>query len=609
MTIKKWFSLLLPLMSALVAAQHDAITHLEPVLIADNVLKKFSNSQLVTTLNDSVLAKNQPSLTSLLNFNSTIYFKENGLAMVSSPSFRGTTAQQTAVVWNGININSQLNGQTDFNLINTLGFDAIAVRAGGGSTVYGSSAIGGSIHLNNELQFKKQFKNNVVINYGSFNSLNLAIKSVYASAKFIANVSFFKNASNNDYEYPNTNQKNQNGAFKNSSFSFNFGYKLNNFNQLKLYNQILESNRNLSGTLAADSKSNYIDFTSRTLIEWISSQNKFTSTVKLAFLGENYKYFEDKEYAVFSDGKAENFISRYEINFKATSKITLNSILDYTITNASGTSILQNQRTVFSSLLLVKHVLFSNFLYEFGVRKEITTNYDSPTLVSLGTKFSPFNGYVLRANISKNFRIPTFNDLYWQGQGNSNLQPEIANQAEIGHDFAYKGGSLSVTTYVIKITDMIQWAPNVSGVWSPKNVKNVLSKGIEINASFEKKYKNHHFILNSNYGYTQSQDQLLKKQLIYVPFHKVTFSTSYSYKNIGFFYQFLYNGKVFTATDHESFLPGYKISNAAIDYTFKKLKNFKLRFQVNNIFNQYYQNVAIRPMPGRNFNVISNFNF
>ena len=87
-------------MSALVAAQHDAITHLEPVLIADNVLKKFSNSQLVTTLNDSVLAKNQPSLTSLLNFNSTIYFKENGLAMVSSPSFRGTTAQQTAVVWN-----------------------------------------------------------------------------------------------------------------------------------------------------------------------------------------------------------------------------------------------------------------------------------------------------------------------------------------------------------------------------------------------------------------------------------------------------------------------------------------------------------------------------
>ena len=84
-------------------------------------------------------------------------FKENGLGMVSSPSFRGTTAQQTAVIWNGININSQLNGQTDFNTITTRDYTSITVRSGGGSSIYGSSAIGGSIHLNNELTFKNQF--------------------------------------------------------------------------------------------------------------------------------------------------------------------------------------------------------------------------------------------------------------------------------------------------------------------------------------------------------------------------------------------------------------------------------------------------------------------
>ena len=79
--------------------------------------------------------------------------------MVSSPSFRGTTAQQTAVVWNGININSQLLGQTDFNTVSTRGYNSIAVKAGGGSVVYGSGAIGGTIHLNNDLKFKKTFKN------------------------------------------------------------------------------------------------------------------------------------------------------------------------------------------------------------------------------------------------------------------------------------------------------------------------------------------------------------------------------------------------------------------------------------------------------------------
>jgi iron complex outermembrane receptor protein len=66
--------------------------------------------------------------------------------MVSSPSFRGHT-QQTAVIWNGININSQLLGQTDFNTINTrFQFDCRCWRK---APFMGQTAIGGSIHLNN----------------------------------------------------------------------------------------------------------------------------------------------------------------------------------------------------------------------------------------------------------------------------------------------------------------------------------------------------------------------------------------------------------------------------------------------------------------------------
>lgn len=609
MTIKNWAFLLMLFLSALCVAQHDSITSLEPVVIADNVLKKFSNSQHISILNDSVLSKNQSNLTSLLNFNSTIYFKENGLGMVSSPSFRGTTAQQTAVIWNGININSQLNGQTDFNTIITSNYNAVAVRSGGGSVIYGSSAVGGSVHLNNELLFKKQFSNTITVNYGSFNTLNLNFSTLFSTKKIVLNASFLKIKSDNDYEYLNTDLKNQNGAFNNSSFNFNFAYQFDSRNQLKFYNQWFSSNRNFSGTLAADSKSNYIDFNTRSLIEWVSSQKKYTSVVKFAYLTESYKYFEDKNFDVFSDGKAQNYISRYDINFKATSKITINSIIDYTITAANGTNILQKQRNVFSGLVLMKHQIFANLLYEVGIRKEINSNYKSPTLYSAGLAYRPFYWYSLRANASKNFRVPTFNDLYWLGQGNSNLQPEISNQVEVGTDFLYKGLSLSTTAYIIKTDNMIQWSPNSSGVWSPNNVKNAISKGIEINAGFDTQYKNNHLVLNSNYSYTQAEDVNIKKQLIYVPFHKVTFSSSYSYKNFGVFYQFMFNGKVFTSSDNENFLKSYKVSNVGVDVTFKKLQSIKLSFQINNIFNQYYQNVAIRPMPGRNFNVISNFKF
>ena len=596
-------------MCQFICAQQDTITILENVVVSDNQLKKFSNTQSVLKINDSIIKKNQASLTSLLNYNTTIYFKENGLGMVSSPSFRGTTAQQTAVIWNGININSQLNGQTDFNLISTKNFENISVRAGGGSVIYGSSAIGGSVHLNNELNFKNQFKNELQTSFGSFSTFGLNYKMLLSSKKFSSNFSFSHNSSKNDYPYLNYDLKNQNGEFKNTSFNFNFGFKLNNFNYIKTYNQVFDSNRNLSGTLAADSKSNYQDFTSRNLIEWISFQNQFTSSLKFAFLSERYKYFEDKNSDGFSFGKAESFISRYDLNYQLNSKITLNSIIDFTKSKGFGTDIDENKRTVFSGLLLLKHQLFTKFLYEIGIRKEITTNYQSPVLFSLGTNYAPFTFYKIKANFSRNYRVPTFNDLYWQGLGNSSLKPESSLQVELGNEISFKNITFSITGYQIKLIDLIQWSPNSSGVWTPKNIKNVTTKGVETILNYDKNYKNHHLVLNTIYAYTVSTDEKENVQLIYVPFHKTTFSTSYSYKNFGLFYQFLYNGKVFTSSDNENSLKSYKVSNAGIEYQIGSKNFIKIGFQINNLLNVDYQSVLVRPLPGRNFNLNFNFKF
>ena len=98
-------------------AQIDSLNVLPEVVLSDAKLRNFSHGQVLGTINDSLLDNSSTSLTEVLRYNSLIYFRENGPGGVSSPSFRGTSAQQTAVVWNGININSQLNGQTDFNTI------------------------------------------------------------------------------------------------------------------------------------------------------------------------------------------------------------------------------------------------------------------------------------------------------------------------------------------------------------------------------------------------------------------------------------------------------------------------------------------------------------
>ena len=590
---------------------------LNQVVVSDLQLKNFTNSKSKQVLNDSIIEKNQASLTSLLNFNSVVYFKENGLGMVSSPSFRGTTAQQTAVIWNGININSQLNGQTDFNTISTRNFNSITVQAGGSSAIYGSSAIGGSIHLNNDLKFNDLFQNDVQINYGSFNTLGINYNLKIANKKLSSQFGFSRNSSDNDYIYlkkfdwKGNQLKNLNGEFANTNFNADFGYKFNDKNLIKFHSQYSVSDRNLSLITPSDSKTKYINTFNRSLIDYLGNFKGFSLNFITAFLFENYKYFDDTDYNFFSEGSSESLISKLNFGFSPTKSLKINSVFDYNRTKGFGSSFGNNVREISSIGLFAKHELTKKWNNEFVIRKEITNNYVSPILFSIGSIYNFNSFYSLKVNGSRNFRIPSFNDLYWENGGNLNLKPENSYQIEVGNVFNYKKNNLSQTFYYIKIDDLIRWIPNNDGNWSPINTNKVNTYGAETILNSSIKLGKENLKINATYAYTISRNLENDKQLFYVPFNKLTTSIAYSIKKIAINYQFLYNGFVFTRSDNnpKEIIKAYKISNIAIDYDFKFLEQFKIGFQVANILNQKYQSVEDRPLPGRNFNVFMNLKF
>lgn len=586
-------------------AQHSIV--LDEVVISDSQLNRFFKSKSKISLNDSIISKNAASLTNLLQYNSTIYFKENGLGMVSSPSFRGTTAQQTAVVWNGININSHLNGQTDFNTLSAKSFNTVVINPGGGSTIYGTSAIGGSIHLNNLLSFENLFTNKLSLRYGSFSTFNLDYEMNFATKKLSSQIAFSRNTSENDYPYLETNKKNENGQFYTNNFNTSFGYKFNDFNFLKIYSNYFESERYFSGTLAAVSKSKYKDLNTRNLIEFSNFYKNTISKLRLAYLSEDYNYFEDKEASNFSFGKSETALVKYDFLYKINSKFNFNLLLDYSNAKGFGLDINSNSRTIFSSVLLLKHQITNKLDYEVGIRKEETSNYKSPVLYSFGAKYDVLKWYQLKLNFSKNFRIPTFNDLYWQPGGNSNLKPESAVQIDFNQSLNFKNTSVSVTGFYNKISDMISWNPNQSGLWQPSNITKVQTYGIETHVTFDKKINSSHYLKTIfNYGYTVSENEETKKQLLYVPYHKLNLNLAYSYKKITFIASYLFNGAVFTSLDNAYLLKEYSVVNSVLEYRFSKY--YTIGFNINNLFNENYQAVLQRPFPGRNYTLNFNLN-
>lgn len=608
MDLKKLYCAVALLLCLFSGAQNDTIIHLDKIVLTDTQLQNFSASQSVLQLNDSVIVRSPASLGALLTYNSIIYFKENGLGMVSSPSFRGTTAQQTAVLWNGININSQLNGQTDFNTINTTDFNRVEVRAGGGSVIYGSSAIGGTIHLTTALPFRRKTTNTLLLNYGSYNTLNANYTLKAATDKVSTDISISRNSSDNDYTYPDTDIINENGQFYNTSYNASLAYKINSNNILRLYSYAYDGERHFSGTLSAPSQSKYQDVNSRNMIEWLGIYGGFTSKLKMVLLTEQYKYYARHTNNNYTFGKVNTWIGRYDIAYDLANDLKLNTIIDYTNNRGSGTDITTAERNIGSASLLMKHQISDKVNYELGIRKEITDIYPSPLLFSAGARYQVSEIYALKINTSRNFRIPTFNDLYWQSGGNPDLKPESSYQAEIGNEFYTKNIKFTVTGYYIKLQDMLRWVPTGT-LWQPENVGKVNSYGFESVLNWKKKKGNSHYNFNSTYAYTVSKEAGKSKQLIYVPYHKATASIAYAYKKITAYYRHLFTGSVFTTSDNSSDIDPYTVATLGAEYHFAFLQGLDIGIQSHNLWDAAYQNVSMRPMPGRNYTMYLNFKF
>jgi iron complex outermembrane receptor protein len=611
MNVKRFliFFIIIAIASNSYSQRDSVVVNLDAFSLSISKVKNFSKGYSTILISDNLVTRNIRSLTDILKFNSFIYFKENGLGMVSSPSFRGTSASHTAVVWNGININSQLNGQVDFNAISANSYNNIAVRSGGGSVLFGSGAIGGSIHLDNLITFSKQERHKVLANYGSFNTKHISYDYLNSNVKSFVNIGITTNSSDNDFKYLNSSLINENGSYYNYNFDVNYGYKINEKHQLKLYSSSFFADRNLSRTLNAPSNDGYEDINSKNLVEWnFSISPKELITSRVSYIFEKFKFFDNnKNKSNFSDGMTKRKIAQIDYNNSISRKLKLNSILGFESVSASGSSFASNTRNILSGVLSLNHQLTKKMSYGIQFRKDFQNDFESPFLYSLGIEQKFSKKYTLSFNTSKNFRIPTFNDLYWQPGGNINLKPEASYQFEIGNTISFKNISFQLNGFYIKSSDLIQWIPSQSGFWSPTNTDKTKNLGIEISANYKKFFKNHFIEMNMNYSHTDAKDIETNKQLISVPKNRFNALVNYHYTNWSLFYQMLFNDDVQFLVDT---IPAFQVSNIGLEYQLSILKNKpKIGFVINNIYNANYQNTLNRPMPGLNFQITTNINF
>src|SRR5690606_21449580 len=150
---------------------------------------------------------------------------------------------------------------------------------------------------------------------------------------------------------------------------------------------------------------------------------------------------------------------------------------------------------IFAVSVLGNYDFTNRLRIEVAAKNEMAKDYENPFLFSAGLYYNT-EFYQLKVNSSKNYRIPTFNDLYWQPGGNLNLKPETSYQFDINNNFKYKSATFNISTYYTSITNMIRWVPTNAGFWEANNVDEVTIYGADIFFNLKKRWNNHTVQLN-----------------------------------------------------------------------------------------------------------------
>ncbi len=540
-----------------------------------------------------------PTLKTLLEENTSLYFKEYGRGMLAGISLRGTGASHTLVLWNGLPINSKLNALVDFNTVYFPGNDVLELKKGGESVLFGTGAIGGVIQLGNSVVFKKKImlKNESV--YGSFHTIQNSSTLQVSNQKYYFKTTYTRNQSNNNYIYPGLDKKNINGAYHADDFSLSAAHSLKQKHRFSFHFHINELDRDLSGTLYAPSSSHLKTENFQNVISWKYKIRTFENQLLMGNIYEKYVYQFNKENEDKSRSYSNNYILKNEASLnKRKNKFLFGLQTEYTV--AKGSSIDSHTQKNMDLYANWFHKM-SHFEFNTSMRYPFSSRYLSPLLGRFQLLYHPEKKKIKTGfSISNNFKTPSFNDLYWKPGGNPALKPEKSTSIDVFIKISPKDWQIKMNYFYINSTDLIKWMPYNANLWMPVNIEHSLSRGIE--TEIQKKILINEYSLidfSMSYSFQKVTNKNTHKQLPYVPQQMGFLGLSYKNKNWNALISYKYVGKVYTTTSNTLYLSPYHLINSKA--YFKINQNIHLGAGINNLFNLYYETYPSRPQPGRNY--------
>ena len=614
-------------------AQEDTIL-LQTVNITACRLYYYSNRINVQESDSFMMAQARTqNLAEVLFGTAGIQSRSYGLGGISSMALRNGNSYQTAVLWKGINLQDPLNGGVDVSQLPGFFFDQITLHYGGAAALFGSGSMGGSVVLHSLNPFNKGLSVEAFGLGGSFNHFQQGAKFRYSAKNVSTGIKLYHRQARNDFPYKNTSvagsptERQQNAAYEQWGLLQENAIRLGKKQRLSADFWLFSSDNQVPSTMSQTiaSGANNLNHNAKGVLSYSIDGKMFDFNLRSALLFNELKYNDlvaNEIYKHSSFASVNEAAVTYQSNYLAWN-LGVNHITDRGLSE-SLLSNEQRHRSAFFGLIRWSPQFLQKISLVANIRQEFLKATALPFVWSVKMRYEPRVHWAFFASHTRQYRVPTFNDLYWQdafSKGNPNLNAEKGFTSDLGIGWYRLNSTVFISfkanLYHSITQNLIQWIPE-NGIWIPKNFDEVESMGMESTLKneyrfwksrwrFEFSYALNHVTMTKSALY---DEEVLGKQMIFVPMHSGTALFRWSWKQWFAEYKQIFNGRVYTQADHGASIDPYALANFSIGYNFPVKKSmYSASARILNLWNSAYQLMPAYAMPGINYELSLTYKF
>jgi iron complex outermembrane receptor protein len=449
----------------------------------------------VTVLDSSALhTTGASSVADLFDDRAALHVRRYGTGGLATPALRGAGASQTTVLLDGQPITDPQIGHLDLSVLPTVLLRSVQVMHGPASALHGSGSLGGAIQLRT-LRPRSSVTTRLVIGGGAFGARQSSLlvgaplsdaTSVLAAVDYQSTEGDFPYTDESRFPAETVRRRNADRTHWNlyGSVRSQLGD-----HTLRLSGSLTDVERGLPPTSStAPAQERQWDTQLRL---WGSDRiqiNKSQLTVRGLAQRTRLRYADPTQDL---DQTGRTVLTSLETTLRR-------PVSDQwmAIGGASG-SYAQAQHPNLEASAHQEHAAFfaegtgdyGRLTFYPAVRTDAYWMPNGVTRVAtnprLGLNWQPVRRWPtlhVKAQVGRAFRVPTFNDRYWQPGGTPDLRPERSWGGDLGVYVGQNRKHIELTAFGHWHRDQIVWEPTGQGYWSPTNVARVRTVGLEFSA-------------------------------------------------------------------------------------------------------------------------------